>query len=265
MANVNDVYKILDEKAPFSLQMDFDNAGFLIGRANTEVTKVLIALDITNDVIDEAIYHKAELIITHHPIIFDKLATVTDTSPNGELILKLIENNIAVISAHTNLDKVNGGVNTVLAESLSLQNTVPLEFDSLDNIGMPIGIGRVGDRNEGEISLCSFISDLKEALQVEAVRVLDAGKPVKRVAVGGGACGSMLPLVKKENCDTFVTADIKHDIYLQAKHWGINLIDAGHFKTEVVICNQLRSWIEAAFTSLDVVVSSHMNEVFAYQ
>lgn len=265
MATVKDIYTLIDEKAPFSMQMSFDNAGFLIGRSMAQVSRVMIALDITKSVIEEAVEHKVDLIVTHHPIIFNKLSAITDDSPNGELIISLIEHNLAVISAHTNLDKVNGGVNTVLAERIALINTIPLELDGVDDNGEPFGVGRVGERSNGETTLHAFISELKQALDLEGLRVSDAGKPVKRVAVGGGSCGSMLALVKNAQCDTFITGDVKHDVYLEAKHLGINLIDAGHFKTEVLVCNTLKSWITSAFPCVDVMISREEKEAFIYR
>ena len=114
------------------------------------------------------------------------------------------------------------------------------------------------------MSLTDFAVLLKDALALEGVRVMDARVPVRKVAVGGGACGSMLPLVKAMGCDTFVTSDLKHDLYLEARAQGINLLDAGHYSTETVVCPVLARWLTEAFPDLEVLQSRTQGEVFRY-
>ena len=123
MATVKDFYDFLDRKAPFRTQMDFDNAGFLVGRGDREVSRVLVALDITPAVIEEAAAKGCQLILTHHPVIWGKLGQVTDESTTGRNVLALIEQGIAAICAHTNLDAAEGGVNTQLALAVGLTDT----------------------------------------------------------------------------------------------------------------------------------------------
>ena len=122
MATVKQLYDLLDRKAPFRTQMDFDNAGFLVGRGDRTVTRVLVALDITPEVIAEAAEKGCQLILAHHPVIWGKLGQVTDESATGRKVLALIEKGIAAICAHTNLDAAEGGVNTALAQRLGLEN-----------------------------------------------------------------------------------------------------------------------------------------------
>ena len=144
MATVKQLYDLLDRKAPFRTQMDFDNAGFLVGRGDRTVTRVLVALDITPEVIAAAAEKGCQLILAHHPVIWGKLGQVTDESATGRKVLALIEKGIAAICAHTNLDAAEGGVNTALAQRLGLENPVPLESDGVDEAGRPYGIGRMG-------------------------------------------------------------------------------------------------------------------------
>ena len=115
MATVMDVYRFLDEKAPFSTQLSFDNAGFLVGRGDRQVSAILVALDITEAVAEEAVQIGAELIVSHHPVIFSPARHVTDQDPAGRRLLALLEHNVAAICAHTNLDIAAGGVNDALA------------------------------------------------------------------------------------------------------------------------------------------------------
>lgn len=264
MATVNEIYALLDRKAPFRTQMDFDNAGFLVGRGEREVNRVLVALDITASVIQEAVDKGCQLILAHHPVIWGTIGRVTDETTTGRNLLRLIEENIAAICAHTNLDAAEGGVNSVLAQRVGLTACVPLEEMGRDETGKPYGIGRVGDLPDGPLSLENFAQKVKDALGLTGIRVLDAGCPVARVAVGGGACGSMLPLVKAMGCDTFLTADLKHDLYLEAQALGINLLDGGHYSTEAVVCPALAQWIVEAFPSLSVTVAENQGEVFRY-
>ena len=264
MATVNEIFAYLDRRAPFRYQADFDNAGFLVGHGDRPVERVLVALDITPETIREAIEGGCQLIVAHHPVIWGQIGRVTDETTTGKNLLTLIENNIAAICAHTNLDAVEGGVNTALAAKLDLQDPVPLEEEGIDAQGIPYGIGRVGTIPGGPMPLSDFVARLKNALNLGGVRVLDAGVPVRKVAVGGGACGSMLPLVKAMGCDTFVTSDLKHDLYLEARAQGINLLDAGHYSTETVVCPVLKTWLESGFPGLEVLLSQTQGEVFAY-
>ena len=265
MATVKDIFTYLDKKAPFRYQADFDNAGFLAGHGAQIVDRVLVALDITPRTIQEAAEKNCQLIVAHHPVIWGQIGRVTDETTTGQNLLALIEHGIAAICAHTNLDAVEGGVNTALAARLGLQDTVPLEEEGIDENGVPYGVGRVGTLPVSRpMALADFAALLKNALDLEGVRVLDAGAPVCKVAVGGGACGSMLPLVKAMGCDTFVTSDLKHDLYLEARARGVNLLDAGHYSTETVVCPVLADWLREGFPGLAVMVSETQGEVFAY-
>ena len=262
MITVYDIYRLIQQKAPFELQMSFDNAGFLVGRSNRAVNRVLVALDITEAVIDEAIQLGAELIIAHHPVIWGGAKSVTDMTVTGEKLLKMIENGISAICAHTNLDAVCGGVNDALAERLGLSEIEQLHQDGVDSLGNPYGIGRVG--LVPEQSLFDFALSVKEALGSNGIRLVDGGKPVKKVAVGGGSCSNMIGDAITKGCDTFVTADVKYDGFLDAKAMGINLIDAGHYPTENVICPILCSWLSEQFSEISVSISQNHCEVFSY-
>ena len=264
MARVKDIYAHIDRLAQFDTQEGFDNAGFLAGHAAAEVTDVLICLDINLAVIREAIEMGAQLIVAHHPVIFTPVRSVTDETVVGKRLLKLLEAGINAICAHTNLDASQDGVNDVLAAALGLTDLQQLHLSGVDGQGRPYGIGRVGEWTKtAPVDAMGFAAHVKERLNAGCVRVHDAGRPVRRVAVGGGSCGNMLPDVVAAGCDTFVTSDIKHDIFLDASDWGINLIDAGHFATEDVICQPLVSSLKAAFPNMNVVKSKVCGEVFS--
>lgn len=245
MPNVNNIFEHLASIAPVDKALGFDNVGLLVGRRDREVSRVLTALDITDEVIQEAIALNAELIVSHHPVFFE-LKGVTDREWTQERALTLAENRIAAICMHTNLDAAVGGVNDALMEALGATVTGLLEEDS--------AIGRVGILTE-EMTMEAFLPHVKTSLRVNGLRYHDAGRPVRRLGVCGGSGGSDIALAAALGCDTYVTADIKYDQFLEAKHLGLNLIDADHFCTENVVVPKLQRWLREKFPELEVFVS----------
>lgn len=262
MTTVQDIYHFIHQKAPFDIQMDFDNAGFLVGRGDRVVTKVLITLDITQSVVEEAVKIGAQLIVSHHPVIWGGAKSVSDQTVTGRKLLAMIENGISAICAHTNLDAVSGGVNDALAAKLGLSEIEQLHQDGVDGSGNAYGIGRVG--LVPEQPLYEFALEVKHLLGANGIRLVDGGRPVRKVAVGGGSCSGMMQDVIAKGCDTFVTSDVKYDGFLDAKAIGINLIDAGHYPTENVVCPVLKGWLEEQYPQLTVVISDCHSEVFSY-
>ena len=264
MASVKDIHQILDTWAPFQIQMDFDNAGFLVGRGDREVSKILVALDITPEVAREAAEWGAQLVVSHHPVIFHPAKSVTDGDFTGLTLLTLIEGGVAAICAHTNLDAVAGGVNDALAHRLDLVQIEPLKQGGVDASGRPYGIGRIGNTVGAPMYAPAFAAFVKQQLGANGVRYVDARRPVRRVAVGGGACADLLSDALALGCDTFVTADVKYNGFLDAKALGINLIDAGHYPTEQVVVPVLAKWLSDAFPKVEVFVTARHKEAFSY-
>ena len=262
MTKVINVCQCIDAFAPFKIQEDLDNAGFLVGRRHQEVTKILVSLDITREVVEEAVQLGAQLIVAHHPVIFHPVKWITDGTPTGEILLALIEHRIAAICAHTNLDAARGGVNDCLAEALELTGIGQLHQAGVDEKGRPYGIGRVGTVHRSGLSAREYAAFVKERVNAANVRFVGGGKPVQRVAVGGGACGSMLEDVVAQGCDTFVTADLKYNQFLDAKALGLNLLDAGHFSTENVVCAPMARWLSEEFPMVEVYLSEVHREVY---
>ncbi|MDD6159979.1 MAG: Nif3-like dinuclear metal center hexameric protein [Oscillospiraceae bacterium] len=262
MISVSQVYRLLQSKAPFELQAGFDNAGFLVGRSDSQVSRILVALDITEPVIQEAIDKGAQLIVSHHPVIFGGIKSLTDATLTGRKLLLMAEHGISGICAHTNLDAVEGGVNDALALKLGLSDIGQLRQEGTDQEGRPYGIGRVG--TVPEQSLYDFALSVKALLGANGVRLVDGGRTVRTVAVGGGSCGDFLSDAVRQGCDTFVTSDVKYDKFLEAKAIGINLIDAGHYPTENVVCPVLQDWLQEAFPNVETSISRCHKEVFSY-
>lgn len=262
MATVMEIYNAVDCFAPFSTQMGFDNSGLLVGRAEAEVTKILVALDITLPVIQEAVDVGAQLILSHHPVIFHPVKSILEGDPTGDKLIALIRHGIAAICAHTNLDIAVGGVNDKLAEALELNKCEVFLPDGINCEGRPFGLGRIGLTND-PYSLPEFAEKVKENLHAAGVRFVDSGRPVFKVAVGGGSCGDLLHAAYEKGCDVLVTADVKYDVFLEAKALGMSLIDAGHFPTENVVLPALCQLVKEHCPDVEVLESKVHKEVFS--
>ena len=253
MATVADILKFMETVAPRSMKMDWDNVGLLCGSKNSPVTKILVALDPFEQVCQEAADWGAELIVTHHPLIFQAMKSITDDTSIGRSILQLCRHGIAAINAHTNLDQAPGGVNDVLARALQLQNIEVINACGVDEEGNPWGLLRCGTVQEQPLE--DFLGVVKAQLGSAGLRYVDGGKPVSKIAVGGGSCaGGMLDALAA-GCDTFVTADIKYNQFWDAQDLGLNLIDAGHFHTENPVVAVLAEKLQAAFPEITVKIS----------
>ena len=261
MATVADILKFVETLAPRSMKMDWDNVGLNVGRANKEVKKILVALDPFTHVCKEAKAWGADLLVTHHVLIF-RPGFITDATAQNRNVLYLIENGIAHINAHTNLDLAPEGVNDVLAKRLELENIRIINPMGVDDQSREWGLLRSGDVSEQ--SLRDFLAFVKEKLGCEGLRYEDAGKPVRKVAVGGGSCCSEMMEAVEAGCDTLVTGDAKYNDFWDAHDLGLNLIDAGHFYTENPVVTYLAEKIAAAFPEIEVKISENHRDCMMY-
>ncbi len=252
MATVKDILQAIEGFAPCYMKADWDRVGLNCGRMDKQVRRVLVALDPFEDVCKEAKELGADLLVTHHALLWNPGFT-TDTSEQGRNTLFLIENGIAHINAHTNLDCAPGGVNDILAQKLGLKNIRVINPVGTDSQGREYGLLRMGESDMAQLP--AFLSHVKQQLQCKGLKYVDGGRPVQKVAVGGGSCASALAEAAEAGCDTFVTADIKYNQFWDAKTLGINLIDAGHFHTENPVVAYLAAQIRAAFPELQVHIS----------
>lgn len=258
MPTVCQIEQFLYTLAPRNLAMSWDNVGLLVGDPEREVRRVIVALDVTESVVEEAQANGAELIVAHHPVMnctWLPVQTLREDTPQGRLLRRMVRGNLSAICMHTNLDIAAGGVNDALAQALGVVDP-----------GGPLteeGIGRVGTL-EAPMSIADFVRFVSRALHCSGLRYADAGKPVHHVAVGGGACGEYIGQAIAAGCDTFVTSDLKYHDFLDAKPRGINLIDAGHFPTEDVVCQVLLEALRRQFPALDIQKSASHREVIQY-
>lgn len=246
MTTVADILNYMETLAPRALKMEWDNVGLLCGSKSAPVTKVLVALDPFEHVCQEAAAWGAELIVTHHPIIFRPLPNITDKTSIGRGLMTLIRSGINAVNAHTNLDCAPGGVNDVLANTLGLTDVTAVPNDSH-------GLLRMGETEKQ--SLEHFLQTVKEKLGCEGLRYVSGSKPVHRVAVGGGSCADGMLDALEAGCDTFVTSDIKYNQFWDAHDLGLNLIDAGHFATENPVIAVLAAQLAAQFPEIEVKIS----------
>lgn len=229
-----EIFEYINSIAPFSTQLDFDNAGFLVGNINDTFLGGVTTLDVTESAIDYAISKGANLIVSHHPVIFEPLKSVTA----NDLVFKLIKNGISVISAHTNLDMADGGVNDELCNILELQDVKGI---------LPEGevcSARLGSLKE-PLTADDFAAFLKEKLGGN-IKYVGEGE-IKTVAVCSGSGGSLLYDLISKKPDAFVTADVKHNVFLDASHLKLALYDCGHFNTEDIIVKPLCKKLNARF------------------
>ncbi len=259
MTTVHDIEQFLYELAPRDLAMEWDNVGLLVGDPDQPVSQVLVALDVTADTAHEAAQCGYDLIVAHHPVMNlhwhkRELNTLRPDTRLGKLLTFLVRSNVAAVCMHTNLDAAPGGVNDALAAALGLAVTGPLGDD---------GIGRIGDLPRF-MTTEELLKLVKDRLAPNGVRYADAQKPIRRLAVGGGACGDYFTAAVEKGCDAFVTADVTYDQFLDARAMGLTLIDAGHFPTENVICPLLAEKLMARFPGLHAEVSHRHREVISY-
>ncbi|MDR1913193.1 MAG: Nif3-like dinuclear metal center hexameric protein [Clostridiales bacterium] len=237
----------MEKIAPQSTAISWDNVGLLIGDINKPIKKILIALDALDSVISEAIEWGADMIITHHPLIFRPLKTITTRDHIERRVFTLVRADICLFSAHTNLDSAMGGVNDVLFERLGLIEKEILITDDSDYKN----IGRVGrlpvPTRLDELARCTA-----DVLGLETIRY--CGNPssiINKVALcsGGGSEQVLFDAVLKNKCELFITGDIKYHDAQNALHQGLYLIDATHFASEVVIVPRLADYLSKAAVS----------------
>lgn len=236
---IETLYQIFNEHIPPSLSCSWDNDGLMCcAEPQKEVHRILITLDVTASCIDHAIREGYDAIVSHHPLIFRGMSSVCARQPLAHKVISLLRANIAVMSFHTRLDAVAGGVNDVLADLLGLQHVIPFGEE---------GIGRIGTL-PNPITAKDFALSVKTKLHAPYVNLADTGRPVRRVAVLGGSGSDDVEAAKAAGADTYVSGELKYHLLCDATETNINLIEAGHFYTEYPICEKLKqqllSWEE---------------------
>ena len=245
MTTVKNIYDYINSIAPFETQEEWDNSGHLIGDFRKEVKKCVMALDATKEVCLFAKDVGADMLLTHHPIIFGGIESVKSDS----VVYILANAGIAGVSAHTNYDMAQGGINDSLAEILELKNIRNVE-------GSFISAGEL----ESEMSIDDFADYVADKLDCKGIRFTKTDKLIKTVAVGGGACEEETP-VAMANADCFLTGDMKYHKMLDAAEEGFTVISAGHYETENAAFLMLKDKLESIFTDVEFIIAPYENPI----
>lgn len=255
MTRIQEIYDEINSFAPFHTAMDFDNVGLLVGDGNKTVTRSLLSLDITTDVVKEAHEVGAELIISHHPVIFQPLKNVSSESP----VYLLAQYGISALCAHTNLDLAVGGVNTCLANRLQLENVQAL---------CEYGPEKLSEGLIGELPKAytpqDFAKYVKQKLGCGGLKYTVGKGLIQKVGICGGAGTDLLFQANSLGADAFVSADSKHHELIAATELGMTLVDAGHFCTEDVVIQPLLERLQQKFNEVVFKKSKKMQDPAQY-
>ena len=242
MLKCRDIINEMEKIAPKNTAEEWDNPGLAVGSPEQAVDKLLVCLDVSEQVIERAIKENAQLIVTHHPFIFRPIKNIRTDRALGSMIEKVIKHDIAVFAAHTNLDKAEGGVNDVLAQKLGL-----VDWERLPPDLHGVSYGRIGHL-AAEISFDEFAANVKAALPTKYIRIVRAGeRKVRKVALCGGSSAEFIATASFYGADVYVGGDIRYHDAQHAVEMGIHVIDGGHFGTEYPVVAALAEKLRAAF------------------
>ena len=245
-----DIMKVIEATYPKHAALEWDNVGLLVGRTEKEVKKIYVALDATDEVIEQAVAANADMLITHHPLLFSPLKKITDEHFIGGRVVKLLQHDISYYAMHTNYDVC--GMADISAAILGLDGAETLEVTDKESME---GIGKVGDFS-GPMSLQSCGEFIKEKFQLDSVKVFgDLSSTVQRVAICPGSGKGMTELALEKNADVLVTGDIGHHEGIDAVAQGLAIIDAGHYGLEHIFIEDMANYLRKNVEG--IVVETH--------
>jgi dinuclear metal center YbgI/SA1388 family protein len=245
MTSISDIITFLQSIAPYELQEDYDNSGLIVGKPSTIVKGVLFSLDSTEAIVDEAIALGANLILAHHPIVFKGLKRFNEANYVEKTVIKAIKNDIAILSIHTNLDNVMGGVNSMIADKLGLVSRAILqEKKGYENIGAGI-VGTL----ESPLKIIDFVDMVKDKMEIKTMKSTHwCHEYINRVAVCGGSGSFLLNAAKKSGAQVYISADFKYHEYFDAEN-DLIILDIGHYESEKFTIDLLYALISKKFTN----------------
>ncbi len=257
MVRLSDIIEALEQIAPSELKFPWDNVGLLVGDETQKISKVFVCLDITSENVRSAIDMGADLIVSHHPLIYNPLKAITPGDLTGSIVRMLIKNDISAFCMHTSFDMADGGMNDLLAIKLGLEHIRKFSpHECIEPSGETLDeIGRVGTLSM-PLTMEDLLSHIQNTLSCQAIKYVgDLTDEVRTVALCSGSGGSNLYAAYNAGADVYVTADLKHDHGRVASEIGLNVIDAGHFETENIICEYLAEFFSHSFPDIEVEVS----------
>ena len=256
---VKDIIKVIEDFAPLSLQEGWDNSGLCIGSADAPVNSVLLGLDCTPDLVDEAVACGADMIVTHHPLIFSGLKKISPDNQVGEAVIKAIRAGISIYAAHTSADKVIAGVSGAMAARLGLVNVSILDED-----GEGTGLGVVGDLPE-PVTAEQAVTLVKNRFSLKAMK---ASRPldgmISRVAMCGGSGGSLIGAARRAGAQLYISGDISYHNFFTED--GFMIMDIGHYESEIEIVDILFSLIKKNSPTFAVRITHNIysNPIFYF-
>ena len=263
MATIADVVRVIESFAPVEIQENWDNCGLCAGSPDAELTGVLVGFDCTRALIDEAVECGANMVVTHHPLIFHGLKKVDEADPVGDALIRAIRAGVAVYCAHTSADKAPGGVSWAIARRLGLENVSVLDYDAaVSSEGFGCGLGIIADLPEA-LSSDRAIEKVKEAFGLPYVR---CSRPsdglIRRVAACGGAGSSLVDRARAAGAQLYLCGDVSYHHFFTPE--GFMVMDIGHYESEIDIVSILFSLIQKNFPTFAVRIAqkSNNNPVF---
>lgn len=239
---VKEILEFIDKIAPFKYGESFDNNGLIIGDVNGGVTKILVTIDVTSDVVKKAINNNIDVIISHHPYIFEPIKKITD-----RIILQLIKNDIAYISVHTNYD--NGKLRDLFANKLLVKDSKKIHKG--DNGGYFGGIGQL----ENEININNYVKLIKENFDIPYVKLIGKQKEIiKTVAFASGSTSYYIDEILNLNCDVYVTGEVKYHDELKYSNNNCFVIELGHYESEKIFSNDLKNLLKTEFSEIEITM-----------
>jgi dinuclear metal center YbgI/SA1388 family protein len=262
MKKVKDIINIMEEFAPGTLKEDFDNVGLMVGDKEKSVKKILLALDCTLDVIEEAKEKKADLVITHHPLIFKKPSSITTDTLIGKKIIELIKNDISLYSSHTNLDSAEEGLNETIVNILGYDSKELIETNRKARNNNE-GLGRIV-RLENEIEIEELIKNIKEKLNIKSLKLVKGCKKIKNIAIINGSGSSFFETAYKKGADCIITGDTTYHYASDYKEMGVSIIDTGHFSSEWIVFLSVMEKLNNKLSDIEIIISNKSEDPYTF-
>lgn len=260
MKKVKDLMEAMESLAPSFLKEDFDNVGLMVGDKEKSVKKVLLALDCTLKVVEEAKENNVDLIITHHPLIFRRPSNITTDTLQGKKIIELIKNDISLYSSHTNLDSTKHGLNDSIPSLLGYKSSEILEANRND---AKAGLGRLVTLDKAT-TLDEIINKVKETFKANNFRVVKGKEEVNKIAIINGSGQDFIGKAISKGADCIITGDTTYHFASDYKEMGINIIDIGHFASEQVVFFNVMNKIIRKFDDIEFILSKVEEDPYTY-